>query len=208
MKVQAAAIAAFIAGATLAGMTHTPLARPFECGDISHVITIVPTAVPTDVDTIVWMMKQNPRLSEHSAFQIYETVTRTIRKYHGDARYHAGATAQITARMAVAIIARESTFDPKTRGSLGEIGLMQIYPKYHIKDLTRQGIIREQNDLWNTETNINAGIHILMGYARTAASVEQALAIYNAGPNRWTAGKTYARAVMRLARAIDNNNPN
>lgn len=192
---------ALLIGASVACVTHTPI-RPVQT-DESYVTTIVTTAVPTDVDTIVWMMKRNPNLSESNAFQIYEHINKIIKKYKQDPAYQKGAVSEITPKMAVAIIARESSFDPATLGSLGEVGLMQIYPKYHIKDLKSSGIISKKKDLWKIETNISAGIHILMGYARTARTAEQALAIYNAGANRWQHGKRYARTVLALTKQID-----
>lgn len=192
---------ALLIGASVACVTHTPI-RPVQT-DESYVTTIVTTAVPTDVDTIVWMMKRNPNLSESNAFQIYEHINKIIKKYKQDPAYQKGAVSEITPKMAVAIIARESSFDPATLGSLGEVGLMQIYPKYHIKDLKSSGIISKKKDLWKIETNISAGIHILMGYARTARTAEQALAIYNAGASRWQHGKRYARTVLALTKQID-----
>ena len=192
---------ALLIGASVACVTHTPI-RPVQT-DESYVTTIVTTAVPTDVDTIVWMMRRNPNLSESNAFQIYEHINKIIKKYKQDPAYQKGAVSEITPKMAVAIIARESSFDPDTLGSLGEVGLMQIYPKYHIKDLKSSGIISKKKDLWKIETNISAGIHILMGYARTARTAEQALAIYNAGASRWQHGKRYARTVLALTKQID-----
>lgn len=191
---------ALLIGASVACVTHTPV-RPAQT-DISY-ITTVTTAVPTDVDTIVWMMKRNPNLSESNAFQIYEHINKIIKKYKQDPAYQQRTVSEITPKMVVAIIARESSFDPATLGSLGEVGLMQIYPKYHIKDLKSSGIISKKKDLWKIETNISAGIHILMGYARTARTAEQALAIYNAGASRWQHGKRYARTVLALTKQID-----
>lgn len=188
-------------GVSAACLTHTPV-RPAQT-DASYVTTVVDTAVPTDVDTIVWMMRRNPNLTETNAFRIYDHVKTTIKKYKQDPAYQQGAVSKITPKMAVAIIARESSFDPATLGSLGEVGLMQIYPQYHIKDLKSSGIITQEKDLWNIETNISAGIHVLMGYARTARTAEQALAIYNAGASRWESGRNYARTVLRLTKQID-----
>ena len=204
MKIMSLSTALLI-GASVACVTHTPV-RP-EQKDESYVTTVaprvVPTAVPTDVDTIVWMMTRNPNLSESNAFQIYDHVKATIKKYKQDPAYQQSTVSEITPKMVIAIIARESSFDPETLGSLGEVGLMQIYPKYHIKDLKSSGIITQKKDLWKIETNISAGIHVLMGYARTARTAEHALAIYNAGASRWEAGRSYARTVLQLTKQID-----
>ena len=65
----------------------------------------------------------------------------------------------------------------------------------HLEDLEKAGI---GTDLLDAENNIEAGVHILMGYARRVDSVLKALSFYNAGPSRWRAGRGYARAVLKL----------
>lgn len=203
-KMQALSLStALLMGTTLAYVNHMP-ARHQTLTESSYVTTVVPMARPTEIDTIAWMVRQNPRLTEQNASKIYDYVSQAIRQYHGNAKYADGAARQITAKMAIAVMSRESKFDPKTLGRLGEVGLMQIYPKYHLTELTQQGIVRNSTDLWDIKTNISAGIHILMGYARNARTPEQALAMYNAGPALWRQhGMDYAKAIIRLARTID-----
>ena len=72
----------------------------------------------------------------------------------------------------------------------------------HIPSLQHLGI-ESYEDLLEAEKNIEAGVHILMGYARRVDSVLKALSFYNAGPSRWKAGRGYARAVLSLYREME-----
>jgi len=65
----------------------------------------------------------------------------------------------------------------------------------HLGDLEKAGI---GTDLLDAKVNIEAGVFVLMGYARRVDSVHRALCFYNAGPSRWKAGRGYARAVLKL----------
>ena len=94
------------------------------------------------------------------------------------------------------VVWRESRFNPKVRGRVGEIGLMQI------RSLTAQewaqAVDRHRSfegDLFKPETNLEVGTwylgKLLKRYARTSDPVSYALADYNAGRNnvlRWNKG--------------------
>jgi soluble lytic murein transglycosylase len=96
----------------------------------------------------------------------------------------------VDSRLIKAVICRESKFDPRARGSAGEIGLMQIMPdgaavdwaRYYKIDKVREGL------LFGPELNIEIGTWYLSmalkrwknyKYAR-----ELALCQYNAGRKR------------------------
>ncbi len=133
---------------------------------------------------------------------MYTCIERTIERYRSDPAYQPGTTGEITPRLVLCLILRESRCDPQTLGSSGEIGLTQVYPKHHIKALKSAGIIQDKNDLWQVEANVEAGIYILMNYAKRAKTIEQALSFYNAGVSREKAGRGYARRVVELYRQI------
>ena len=141
-----------------------------------------------------WIRKYNPSLSEADATALYRHIERTIERYHADPTYQKGVTKQVTPRLFLSLILRESGFRWSAISDHGAIGLCQVMP-LHLKDLERAGI---GTDLLDAENNIEAGVHILMGYARRADSVHKALSFYNAGPSRWKAGRGYARAVLKL----------
>ena len=70
----------------------------------------------------------------------------------------------------------------------------------HLNDLEKAGI---GTDLLDAKVNIEAGVHILMGYAKGVDSITRALSRYNAGPSRERAGRGYARAVLKLYREME-----
>jgi soluble lytic murein transglycosylase len=110
--------------------------------------------------------------------QYDDLIKKAARKYNVDSR------------LIKAVIYRESKFDPRARGSAGEIGLMQIMPdgaavdwaRYYKIDKVREGL------LFGPELNIEIGTWYLSmalkrwknyKYAR-----ELALCQYNAGRKR------------------------
>ena len=157
-----------------------------------EIITL--SAEPSNYLEVNWIRKYNPSLSEADANDLYKHIERTIERYHADPSYQKGVTKQITPRLFLSLILRESGFRWSAISDHGAIGLCQVMP-LHLEDLERAGI---GTDLLDAENNIEAGVHILMGYARRADSVLKALSFYNAGPSRWKAGRGYARAVLKL----------
>jgi len=141
-----------------------------------------------------WIRRYNPSLSEADANDLYRHIERTIERYHNNPSYQKGVTKQITPRLFLSLILRESGFRWSAISNHGAIGLCQVMP-LHLEDLEKAGI---GTDLLDAEVNIEAGVHILMGYAMRVDSVHKALSFYNAGPSRWKAGRGYARAVLKL----------
>jgi soluble lytic murein transglycosylase len=103
---------------------------------------------------------------------------------------------QVNPALVKAVVWRESNFNPKARGRVGEIGLMQIRP------LTAQewvqAVLRRrtfEGNLFEPETNLEVGTwylgKLLKRYARTDNPIPYALADYNAGRSnvlRWKKG--------------------
>ena len=157
-----------------------------------EIITL--SAEPVNYLEVNWIRRYNPSLSEADANDLYNHIQKTIKKYHADPTYQKGVTKQVTPRLFLSLILRESGFRWSAISDHGAIGLCQVMP-LHLKDLEKAGI---GTDLLDAEVNISAGVHILMGYARRAESISKALAFYNAGPRKERAGRGYARAVLKL----------
>ena len=174
---------AFMAGAG-AGYITKPIPAP---------IPLV-VAKPIDVVAIRHMQKYNPLLTEADALYLLRHIELTIDRYHADPHYAKGATNQITPRLIVALISVESSFRWSAISDHGAIGLCQVMP-LHLDDLERAGI---GTDLLDAENNIEAGIHILMGYAKGVDSITRALSRYNGGYKREKAGRGYAKKVLAL----------
>ena len=157
-----------------------------------EIITL--SAEPVNQLEIDWIRKYNPSLSESDANDLYNHIQKTIKKYHADPAYQKGVTKQVTPRLFLSLILRESGFRWSAISDHGAIGLCQVMP-LHLEDLEKAGI---GTDLLDAEVNISAGVHILMGYAKGVDSITRALSRYNGGYKREKAGRGYARAVLKL----------
>lgn len=162
-----------------------------------EIITL--SAEPSNCLEVNWIRRYNPSLSESDANVLYRHIERTIERYHNDPSYQKGVTKQVTPRLMLSLILRESGFRWSAISDHGAIGLCQVMP-LHLVDLEKAGI---GTDLLNAENNIEAGVFVLMGYARRVDSVHKALSFYNAGPSRWKAGRGYARAVLKLYKEME-----
>lgn len=162
-----------------------------------EIITL--SAEPVNQLEVNWIRRYNPSLSEADANDLYRHIQNTIKKYHADPSYQKGVTKQVTPRLMLSLILRESGFRWSAISDHGAIGLCQVMP-LHLEELEKAGI---GTDLLDAEVNIEAGIHILMGYAKGVDSITRALSRYNAGPSRERAGRGYARAVLKLYREME-----
>lgn len=162
-----------------------------------EIITL--SAEPVNQLEVNWIRRYNPSLSEADANDLYRHIERTIERYHNDPSYQKGVTKQVTPRLMLSLILRESGFRWSAISDHGAIGLCQVMP-LHLEDLEAAGI---GTDLLDAKVNIEAGIHILMGYAKGVDSITRALSRYNAGPSRERAGRGYARAVLKLYKEME-----
>ena len=157
-----------------------------------EIITL--SAEPSNYLEVDWIRKYNPSLSEADANDLYKHIQKTIKKYHENPSYQKGVVRHITPRLMLSLILRESGFKWSAISDQGAIGLCQVMP-LHLNDLERAGI---GTDLLDAENNIEAGVYILMGYAKGVDSITRALSRYNGGYKREKAGRGYARAVLKL----------
>lgn len=107
----------------------------------------------------------------------------------------AGARNGIDPALVKAVIWRESNFRPLAIGSKGEIGLMQVMPKFALKDWAVANKVKTPSDgaLSNPEMNIEVGswylARALRYWRKYDCAVELALCEYNAGRTRADAWK-------------------
>ena len=164
-----------------------------------EIITL--SAEPVNQLEVNWIRKYNPSLSESDANDLYNHIQKTIKKYHENPSYQKGVTKQITPRLFLSLILRESGFRWSAISDHGAIGLCQVMP-LHIPSLQHLGI-ESYEDLLEAEKNIEAGVFVLMNYAKGVDSVTKALSRYNGGYKREKAGRGYARAVLSLYREME-----
>ena len=180
---------ALLSGVVCSVNVHQNHTIPTETCEI---ITL--SAEPSNYLEVNWIRRYNPSLSESDANDLYNHIQNTIKKYHADPSYQKGVTKQVTPRLMLSLILRESGFRWSAISDHGAIGLCQVMP-LHLEDLEKAGI---GTDLLDAEVNIEAGVHILMGYAKGVDSITRALSRYNGGYKREKAGRGYARAVLKL----------
>ena len=178
--------------ALISGAIYAHSVNHINTTEKCEIITL--SAEPLNYLEVNWIRRYNPSLSERDANDLYRHIERTIERYHNDPSYQKGVTKQVTPRLMLSLILRESGFRWSAISDHGAIGLCQVMP-LHLKDLERAGI---GTDLFNAEENISAGVHILMGYAKGVDSITRALSRYNGGYKREKAGRGYARAVLKL----------
>jgi hypothetical protein len=76
--------------------------------------------------------------------------------------------------LVTAIVLEESRGTPRARGKVGEIGLMQIHPRFW------RGVFPDcGKDLWNIKTNICYGTNILRMAMSKSGTSKKAIAWYN-----------------------------
>lgn len=191
---------ALLSGALIIGITtgvlyahHAHEARMMAEQEACIIITLGEMAHPTNHPAMFNLLKNS------HAPRIVEAVEKELAKYASED----GVAGQITAEHILAQIYVESLGDPKCRGSIDEIGLMQIRP-LHVKSLYSAGLLKtpDKKHLWNVETNIRCGIYILMTYAKGSKTLAESFATYNAGLRRYKAGMGYARKVMGIANIL------
>jgi len=118
-----------------------------------------------DVKKLVdWVMKHSSRISRSEAERIVKHVI-TKSKYP---------------LLMLAIMCKESNFNPKAISKSGAIGLGQILPnKFQLDLLIKNGIIKEKRDLFEIEKNIDATDFILSAkLAKAGGNIIKALEFY------------------------------
>ena len=134
---------------------------------------------------------------------------REVRRSHQfDTEIAAAATRyKIDPALVKAVIWRESNFDPRAKGTSGEIGLMQIREEaaFEWADAERLNNF-EHSHLWDHTRNIHAGSwylsKLLKRYTNTDNPLPYALADYNAGRThvlRWNKGAAATNSEAFLA---------
>jgi hypothetical protein len=123
----------------------------------------------------VGIQRVNPRLPE----EVVDLIVADIRQY--------SVAFNMDPKLIAAVIAQESSFNPAATGSSGEVGLMQLHPRYHTAS-------------YNITENILTGVAYLKGLKTTFKHYQDYtwLEHYNRGPNCKTPKKfPYTNRVLK-----------
>jgi soluble lytic murein transglycosylase-like protein len=123
-----------------------------------------------------WILEHSTKISRQMAINIYEV-----------------AMSMENGLLYVALMYRESNFDPTAKSRKGAIGITQIMPGIWTKTLIEQGIIKERRDLFDYDKSILASKYILTEYYKKTSSWEKALRKYVGEKH-----KTYAKDVLAV----------
>lgn len=82
----------------------------------------------------------------------------------------------------VSLIERESTFEVGAVSPQGAVGLMQILPATARRVAVQEGVSLEGASLFDPEINLRLGFAYLADLERLYGGLEEALVVYNAGP--------------------------
>lgn len=97
----------------------------------------------------------------------YETAMRVTSIVYQEARTHG-----IDPKLMLALVATESSFNPKSLSVAGAKGYAQVIPKWHRDKI-------KGRDIWNPAVNIEVGVKVLKECFRRNKTEYSALACYN-----------------------------
>lgn len=103
-----------------------------------------------------------------------------------------------------AVIEEESSGDPDAVGAAGEIGLMQVYPKYHLDRAERLGV----SNLFSPKGNILVGADYLAELFREYEDMGTVLMIYNGTADAVELGEKgeyteYAKSIIKRTEQLE-----
>lgn len=114
----------------------------------------------------------------------YKTST-TLAARIVNAAYDAASRYSISPSLVLAIISRESTFNPRATSGYGAQGLMQVVPRFHMEKLQEVRATTAEASLFHPETNIAVGTRILAEYMEAESSLPRALVKYSGKAYRY-----------------------
>jgi soluble lytic murein transglycosylase len=141
------------------------------------------------------MRRAYPEYATESGDALPDAVWRILYPIQYEEALRASAAAAgVDAALVAALVAQESTFDPKAQSGAGARGLMQLMVPTGRSLARAEGIKRFRPDmLYDPATGLRLGTRYLREViARSGGRVERALAAYNAGPSRvgiWNANR-------------------
>lgn len=134
-------------------------------------------------DVVDMILALRPKVAAQDVLDIAHYIARWTR----NAGFRADGSPLVRPELVVALVDRESSFNPQAKSATGDHGLMQLHgvPDYGIS------------------SNIHHGVAHLMGCLNAAEGNErQALAHYNGGSNPPQRSYDYADAILKTANEL------
>ena len=123
----------------------------------------------------------------------YRVNASSVEQYMGYAR-QSGKTYNVDPYLIMAVMATESSFNPRAQSRVGAQGLMQVHTRMHKKRFKPYG---STDTVWEPKVNIQVGSSILSDYLkRYGGSERQALKAY-VGAARMSHDGGYGNKVLR-----------
>lgn len=123
----------------------------------------------------------------------YRVSASSVEQYMGYAR-QSGKTYNVDPYLIMAVMATESSFNPRAQSRVGAQGLMQVHTRMHKKRFKPYG---STDTVWEPKVNIQVGSSILSDYLkRYGGSERQALKAY-VGAARMSHDGGYGNKVLR-----------
>ena len=123
----------------------------------------------------------------------YRVNASSVEQYMGYAR-QSGKTYNVDPYLIMAVMATESSFNPRAQSRVGAQGLMQVHTKMHKKRFKPYG---STDTVWEPKVNIQVGSSILSDYLkRYGGSERRALKAY-VGAARMSHDGGYGNKVLR-----------
>ena len=154
-------------------------------------------ATGTDADTSrespsVRLTRAERGVVQHIARK-YRVSASSVEQYMGYAR-QSGKTYNVDPYLIMAVMATESSFNPRAQSRVGAQGLMQVHTRMHKKRFKPYG---STDTVWEPKVNIQVGSSILSDYLkRYGGSERQALKAY-VGAARMSHDGGYGNKVLR-----------
>lgn len=140
-------------------------AAPLE---YSNKVRIVRTGTPSMKVTVAPIIKRlKPKVDESILAEIDEAIMLYSKLYN------------IPPVFVVYLMKRESNFSPRAFSSVGAVGLMQVFPKWHRDKMDEMGITHEE--VYDIDNNVRLGCWILRNYIDQTGSIDKALTKYVGG---------------------------
>lgn len=194
-KMEIAAVAFFC--------TVTALIAAYSCATTAAAnLAQQTTAAPaTEYVTLAYMEEVQPEAEQEPELLYDVPMSDELQRYIREQAERQGVPFEI----ALAVIGRESSYQPDAVSDTGDFGLMQINICNHRWLCEELGI----TDVMDPEQNIEAGLYILGRAFQKYDDPDKALMAYNMGDSgmksAWSKGQhssKYSRAVIETAQAL------